>query len=236
MFKLKIIEGLVMIIYILSVLFQFTGHEHLAYYSSSLIIPVITIVYFLRVDRKSLFFSLFLVCFSISDLLVFLEDIQGYNKIDYFLGNGLYILSYIFLILEICKSLNFKYVIKNYIIHLLVLTVLSVYIVFALQNTVVPYVSAANEYCIELIYNIVLLTMLSFALLGYFYKDNVKALYLFLGVLCVVFAEVIWVAYTYISERNLLNVLSTTLYLIGFYFFYKQSKLLEEQLDSIEIV
>ncbi|WMI65559.1 hypothetical protein RBH94_16025 [Aestuariibaculum sp. YM273] len=236
MLKSKIIEGLVILIYILFVLFQFTGHDDLAYYSSSLILPVITFIYFIKVKDKSLFFTLFLVLFSVSDILVFFEQFDIYKHIDYYFGNGLYILSYACLLIEICKSIKLKYLIKNYYIHLLVLSVLSVYIVYVLQNIVKPFVVTTDEFYMELVYNVILLSLLSVALLGYFYKDNVKALYLFIGVLCVVFAEVMWVAYTYIAERNLLNLLSTTLYLVGFYFFYKQSKLLDEKNEGIEMV
>ncbi|MCH4553005.1 hypothetical protein [Aestuariibaculum lutulentum] len=236
MLKSKIIEGLVILIYILFVLFQFTGHDDLAYYSSSLILPFITITYFIKVKNRSLFFTLFLVLFSISDLLVFFEGITLYKKIDYYLGNALYILAYTCLFFEISKSIKIKSLIKNYFIHLIVLSVLSVYIVYFLQGVVKPYVSVTDEYYVELVYNIVLLLLLSTALLAYFYKDNVKSLYMFVGVLSVVFAEVMWVAYNYMGERNLLNLLSTTLYLVGFYFFYRQSKLLDVNQEELNMV
>lgn len=236
MLKSKILEGLVILIYILFVLFQFTGHDDWAYYCSSLILPVITITYFIKVKNRSLFFTLFLVLFSVSDLLVFVEDFSIFKKIDYYLGNVLYILAYTCLLIEICKSINFKNLFKHYIIHSVVLSVLSIYIVYFLQSIVKPFVSVNDEYYVELIYNIVLLLLLSTALLSYFCKDNVKSLYLFLGVLSVVFAEVMWVAYNYVAERNLLNLLSTTLYLVGFYFFYKQSKLLDVTQEELRIV
>ncbi|MBD0835954.1 hypothetical protein [Aestuariibaculum suncheonense] len=218
------------------VLFQVTGRDELAHYASSLILPAIAVVYFVKVKNKSLFFSLFLVLYSVSELLVFGEDIVLYKRIDYYLGNSLYILAYTCLLIEICKSISIKQLIRHYFIHILVLSVLSVYIVYVLQNIVKPFVSVTNEYYVELVYNMVLLSLLSTALLGYFYKDNVKSLYLFLGVLCVVFAEVMWVAYTYVAERNLLNLLSTTLYLVGFYFFYLQSKLLDVKREELNMV
>ena len=45
------------------------------------------------------------------------------------------------------------------------------------------------DYYFELVYNIITLSLLSIALLNYFYRDNQKSLYLFLGVLCLVFSE-----------------------------------------------
>jgi len=148
--------------------------------------------------------------------------------INYYLGNSLYIIAYTFLILEICKSISFFHILRNYKIHLLVLTILNVYIVYVLQVIVNPYITKTNEYYVELIYNIIMLCVLSASLINYFYKDNLKAMYLFLAALCIVFGEVIWVAYAYISARNLLNVISTTLYVTSFYFFFKQSRLRQE--------
>ena len=81
------------------------------------------------------------------------------------------------------------------------------------------------EYFIELIYNIVMLLLLSTSLLNYFYRDNKKSLYMFLGSLLIVFSEVISVAYLYISSHYSLNLIVVTLALLAFYFFYQQSKL-----------
>lgn len=229
--KSKILIGLVLIIYVLSLLFQFSDYNGIANSLKSLIIPIITLLYFLSVKRKSLFFSLFLVFYAVSDLLMFLEPYVS-NQVNYYLGNSLYILAYSFLLLEVCKSVCVFHVIKNYKIHLIVLTVLNIYIIYVLNVIVNPYVEKTNEFYVEIVYNLVMLLVLSLTLVNYFYRDNVKSLYLFLGALCIVFGEVIWVAYIYISASTFLNIISTSLLLLSFYFFYEQSKLFYEEVDK----
>ncbi|MFI1745875.1 hypothetical protein [Thalassobellus sediminis] len=232
MYKSKILVGLLILFYIVFVFFQFKGQVTLAEYFDAVLVPIIALAYFLFVKRKTLFFSLFLVLFSISDLMIFIVN-HVYYEIYYYVGNSLYILAYASLFLEVCKSICVIHVLKNYKIHLIVLMALSFYIVYVLQVIVNPYVEMTNEYYVELIYNIVMLVFLSASLLNFFYRDNRKSLYLFIGALCIVFSEVIWVAYTYISSGSLLNIISGTLSLLAFYFFYKQSKLLDEDKEEI---
>lgn len=225
--KSKALGVFVLLLYILSVSFQFSGKSDIANGLKSIILPIVTLLYFISVKKKSILFTLFLILYSISDLMFFLTPYISYH-VDYYLGNSLYILAYGFLVIAICKSISLIHVLRHYKIHLLVLTFLNIYIAYVLQVIVDPFVAKTNEYYVEIVYNIVMLLLLSVALLNYFYKDNVKALFLFLGALCIVFAEVIWVAYTYISERHLLNVASTTLYVLSYYFFYKQSKMKQD--------
>ena len=52
---------------------------------------------------------------------------------------------------------------------------------------------------------------------------------MFLASLCIVFSEVIQIAYLYISAKILLDILSTILLVVAFYFFYKQAILNEEE-------
>lgn len=233
MYKSNVLAILACLLFIISVIFQFRGNELIANLLESAILPTITVLYFISVRNKSLFFTLFLVLYSFSDLLVLIENYLPY-EINYYVGNILYIIAYVCLIVEISKSISLLNIIKNYKIHLLVLTILNIYIVYVLQVIVNPYVAKTNEYYVELVYNIIMLTLLSISLLSYFYKDDVKSLYLFIATLCIVFGEVIWVAYTYISARNMLNIVSTTLYIISFYFYYKQS-LLKHEIKQDEI-
>jgi hypothetical protein len=236
MYKSKILMGLVLIVYVLSVLFQFGNDSSIANSLKSFIIPIFTLLYFVTVKKKSLFFLLFLVLYAVSDLLLFIAPYIS-NKVNYYMGNSLYILAYTFLLLEVCKSVCVLYVLKNYKIHLLVLTILNIYIIYVLHVIVAPYVAKTNEFYVELVYNIVMLLVLSLTLVNYFYRDNVKSLYLFLGAMCIVFSEVIWIAYGYISASTFLNIVSTSLYMLSFYFFYIQSKLVyEEREEEVEIL
>lgn len=236
MYKSKILMSLVLIVYVLSVLFQFGTDSGISNSLKSFIIPIFTLLYFVTIKQKSLYFLLFLVLYSLSDLLVFIGPYVSY-KVNYYIGNSLYILAYTFLLLEVCKSVCVLHVIKNYKIHLLILSILNIYIIYVLHVIVDPYVAKTNEFYVEIVYNVVMLLALSLTLVNYFYRDNVKSLYLFLGAMCIVFSEVIWVAYIYISASTFLNIISTTLYMLSFYFFYLQSKLVyEEREEEVEML
>jgi hypothetical protein len=226
--KSKLLVVLIIVAYISFVITQFTGHENICLISRSLLLPIFALLYFSKVKEKTLFFTLFFVFFAVSDLMVLAESVLPYSINYYYLGNSLYIIAYGFLLFKICKSVCVFHVLKNHRIHLVVLTALNIYIVYVLQIIINPYVEFGNEFFLELIYNIMILLVLSVSLLNYFYKDNKKSLYLFIGSLSMVFSEVINVAYLYVSETSMLNFISSSLAVLAFYFYYQQAKLENE--------
>jgi hypothetical protein len=100
-------------------------------------------------------------------------------------------------------------------------------------SIVYPYDFLTPEYFIELTYNIATLILLSASLLNYFYRDDRKSFLLFIGSLCIVFSEVIQVAYMYIEEKNLLIFSSSIFSVLAFYFFYLQSNLINQKIKSL---
>jgi len=233
--KSKILITIVIVLSVLFIIFQYNERELLACLSRAFIVPVFTILYFLTIKRKAFYFSMFLILFSITDLSAIFSDYIPY-VIDYFVGNSLYIIAYIFLILEIFKSLNFMYIVKNYALHLIILSGLNIYIIYVLLNIVYPYITLSPEYFVELMYNVVTLILLSVSLLNYFYKDNRKSFMLFIGSLCMVFSEVIQVAYMYIAEKNLLIFSSSLFSILAFYFFYSQADLKNQKERSTNLI
>ena len=231
--KSKVLGSSVLLVYTAFVISQFSNHQHLASIFDALILPIITIGYFLGERNKKLLFIIFLMAYSISDLMYFMVDYMRYDYY-YYVGNGLYIVAYIALLIKILKSISFFEIIKSYKLHLFVLIALNIYIAYILQVTVDPVVGKlTSEYFVELVYNIIMLLLLSTSLLNYFYRDNKKALFMFLGSLSIVFSEVIGVAYMYVAKQNLLNFLSTTLTLLAFYFFCMQTKLNNEKVNQL---
>lgn len=232
MFKSKVLVGIVLVCYLLFIVLEFSGNEGLAFYFHSLIVPIITIIYTFFIKRKSKLFWLFLIFYSLSDVLGILivsishDESKLLYDFEYYFGNSLYILAYLFLVFKIIKSLSLKHVIKYLKVHVVVLTVLNVYLLYVLHAIINPNLVLESDYYLELTYNIVVLFLLSISLLNYFYRDNKKSLYLFFGTLFIVFSEVMDIAYIYIAPRCFLNFLSTTLSLSAFYFFYQQSRLL----------
>ncbi len=230
MSKSKVLIGIVVLCYVLFVVFEFSGYVNTAYYFHSLIAPLITLIYILFVRKKSRLFLLFLLCYSVSDLLGLVLDVlpiiktQKLYNFEYYFGNLLYMFSYMFLIVKICKSINIGLLLRHFKIHTIALTALGFYFVYVLQEIISSGLVVEGDYYFELIYNITTVLLLPLSLLNYFYRDNKKALYLFLGSLCIVFSEVMDVAHIYVKEMYVLNFLSTTLALIAFYFYYQQSK------------
>ncbi|WP_242134862.1 hypothetical protein [Aestuariivivens marinum] len=229
MYKPKFfLESIVPIVYIVFVVFLITGRDSLAYSVSSLLSPAIALLYFTLVKKKTISVSLFLIFFSVSDLMVLFDDHIPY-KINYFVGNSLYVLAYTSLLFKFLTKSYVEYSLKNFKIHIIILTVLNVYILYVLQDSIArDRVPTPSEYIMELTYNIVMLILLSLSLLNYFYRDDKKSLLLFIGSLCIVFGEVLGIAYLYMANmanEGVFNFLSTTLYLIAFCFFYWQSKL-----------
>lgn len=242
MYKSKVLVGFVLICYVLFAIFEFSGKSDIAFYFNSMIVPVITIIYTFCAKYKSRLFWLFLICFSLSDIVSMVlgaaafDEFEHVNDFVYYLGNSLFILAYLFLVFKIGKSIALKYLLNSLKIHVLVLIVLNLYLIYVLHEIINPNLVHASDYYLELIYNIVVLTLLSVALLNFVYLGNKKALCLFLGALFIVFSEVIDIAYIYISRRDFLSFLSTTSTLIAFYFFYQQSKLSNVRNDDEELM
>ncbi|MWW25128.1 hypothetical protein [Algibacter lectus] len=231
MYKSKIFIILIAAVYVFYVVFEFNGNPDLAFYFESLIVPLVVARYVVSVKPKNKLFLLFFVIFAASDLLAIFDKIaypdvnSSYYQYAYYLGNSLYVLAYFMLFFKMCQSINFKYVFKNLKVHLFVLIVLDVYLIYVLYAIEQPNLRTNSIYFLENTYNIIILLVLSLSLLNYFYRDNEKSLFLFFGVLCLVFSEVIDIANIYISQSSLLNFLATTLVLGAFYFFYEQSQL-----------
>lgn len=228
MSKSRVLVGLVLLVYLGFVVFQFTSNIYRADALDSLLLPLITFIYLSRGRRPNLFFVIFLLCYSVADLMFFIADRIPYLYY-YFIGNGLYTLAYIALLIGILKLISFSRIIKHFKLHLIVLLGLNIYIAYVLQITMNPYMAMTNEYVIEITYNISMLLVLTFSLLNYLSRDNKKSLFMFLGSLSIVFSEVISVAYLYVAQQNLLNFLSTSLTLLAVYFYCRQASLSNEE-------
>ncbi len=232
----KILIFLLGIVYLFFVYFLLTGNTLYAIIFGTSFYPIIALFYLFNVKKKPLFFTLFLVFFSTSELLLIIFSIVGYEYInkmfDYFLGNTLYILAYSFLVLDISKNLSFKKLLKDYKITMVVLVVLSIYVSYKLLEIVKPSL-LDYQYSVEIIYNLVMLLVLSMALLNYSNKNSKKAFYLLIGALCIVFSEVMNIAFMYVSSQKLLRFFNVTLLLIEGWFFYQQSLLNYKKTKSL---
>lgn len=240
--KSKVLVSFVIVLYVLFVGFEFTGNHDVSFYLDSLITPSIALMYIFFVKNKNIYFLLFLLFYAVADAFVLILEFFPAEKrpllgnYKYFVANSMYIIAYTLLFVKIVKSLCISHLFKNFKIHIIVLTILNLYLLYVLQVIVEPNIVMNIDYYFEMLYNIVTLLLLSAALLNYFHKDTQKSLYLFLGVLCIVFSEVIDIAFIYVAKRSVLSFLATTLSLGAFCFLYYQSKMLNKSRDENEFM
>lgn len=79
-------------------------------------------------------------------------------------------------------------------------------------NTIIFYV--------EVMYNVLILLMLSTSLMYYLHNLNKQSLLLFLACVCIVFSEMIQVAYVFITAEIFLKIIYSILMAIGFGLIY----------------
>lgn len=202
----------------------------------TLLLIGLTIFYCLSIKDKSRFFYLFLLAFTIAEILNFISlfmPVVFENGTDYFyyLTNTLYILSYLFLITKVLGDINLKEVIRKFPIHIIVLFILDIFCVVIVTDTTKGLLTNA-EYTLEFLYNTVIMLLLTVTLINYVYREDKKSMNLLIGSIFIVFSEVIQLAYFYISAINILNVICSFFLVMAFVFFYLQSRLMYQKNDD----
>lgn len=225
----KTLIGILVILAVVFLGFQVFELEVEASGIRALLLVFLTILYCYRVREKPFFFLTFLITFTIADILTYigwLIPLVPDAQIDYmyYFVNLLYIISYSFLILEILTSINLVEMVKKYPFHIFILIILDVFSVVVVTDTTISKLSYF-EYYVEFAYNSIIMILLTIALINYIHKDDKKAINLLIGSIFIFFSEVIQLAYFYILQDNLLNVLCSLFLVLAFLFFYLQSKL-----------
>lgn len=196
---------------------------------SAVMLVILTFIYCKWTDKKSKLFFWFLVVFTIAHVLSysswFFESIERYEiDLFYYAANILYIISYIFLILRITSELDFKKVFTELTIPLIILISLDVFCVVLVTDTTKGALDI-SQYILEFIYNAVIMALLSVALINYMYRNDNKSMLILIGSICIVFSEIIQLAYYYILEDDRsLGFIYSFFLVIAFLFFYLQSQ------------
>lgn len=187
-----------------------------------LMVPGIAIFYFIG-DKKVLGLTLFFIFHSLGNIV----NVLDFNQISdwsYYLCNSLYILAYIAFICYVSKDLKFLYLFKNNKLDLSVLVILAFSMVYVLIEILLPIEFDSNYiYLIQLIeftFSLVLVVLMSLSFFKYIQFSSKKFFFLFLGCLCLVFAELILIGYYYIAEYVLISYTSTVLYVSAFFMLY----------------
>ncbi|PWI29133.1 hypothetical protein DI383_13365 [Flavobacteriaceae bacterium LYZ1037] len=204
-----------------------------------LFVPILTIVYLISIKEKSILFTLFLITYSVSDLINIMDQ-DMLSEVIYFICNCLYILAYVFLLFEILKTIKLKTILKKFPAHFIILLLLNLYIIFVMATIINPIDFETNHLgivrIIEHLYNFVLLSLLSMSFLNYLLHEDNKTLLLFCGCLSITFAELLLIGYYYLSEQMLaIGFVSTLLHVCAFVLFYFYSKIKSYKEESIEL-
>ena len=221
---------------ILSIVFiglQLMQYEIIASFIRAFLLILLLFIYGINRENLNNYFFMFLATFTLADvigLLFWFTKLKSEDSIDYlyFTCNSLYILSYLFLIIKVLKSMNFKDVIIKLPAHIVILVVLDIFCVTIVTDA--AKYDLRYQYAMEFLYNTVIMSLLTLSVINYIYKVDKKAMNLLVGSLFIVFSETIQLAYYYIlEENNLLNVLCSLFFIIAFLFFYVYSKLEETE-------
>ena len=150
----------------------------------------------------------------------------------------IYITAYTFLIIEILSSINVKRIFNRFKTYILILVVLDIYSIILVTDIAIKseILFGVYDYLIEIVYNTVIMLLLSITLINYISKHTKKTMNLLIGALCIVFSEVIQVAYFYVSEQNILSIAYSILLVLAFTFFYIQSNLGYAHSKSFETI
>ena len=228
---------LVAILTALSIVFLWFVYIDKAFYSSGIraAVMVMFVVFYLnQVKLKNKYFFLFLILFASAQTLDFLRYFFTVESDIYFYytGNGLNILAYSFLILKVLKSMNIKDVIIKLPAHFVILVILDIFCVTIVTETARTELSI-YQYSLEFLYNAVIMTLLTFAVINYIYKVDKKAMNLLIASIFIVFSEMIQLAYFYVSEDNrLLNIFCSLFLILAFLFLFLQAGLLDTDESS----
>ncbi len=196
-----------------------------------LMLILLAVLYYKYNENKATYFLWFLVSYTSGYLLgysAYYGPQITESQIDfyYYGANILFIISYIFLILKILRRLDIKKVFTEQSIPIVVLVVLDVFCISIVSDTT-ENVLSVYENSLEYIYNAVIMTLLSVALINYMYRNDTKSMQFLLGSIFIVFSEIIQLAYYYIlnDNDNNLGFIYSFLLVAAFFFFYLQAQL-----------
>jgi hypothetical protein len=224
----KVIKVLFVLLGGVFIILQGGGFEVEGAAISALLLLLLSLFYSRTTERKSKFFFWFLATFTLAHAfnclayyLPYLQD--GEVDYPYYGTNILYILSYIFLIIKILKDLDLRHVFSELSVSILILLVLDVFCVIMVTATAEDVLSF-YQYSLELVYNGVIMALLSVALINYMYRNDNKSMYFLVASMCIVFSEIIQLAYFYILDESSLGYIYSFLLVVAFSFFYLQSQ------------
>jgi len=229
--KTKLLLGVIIALVVTFIGLVIFQQEILADFIRPVILPLVTVYYCLNGNCRKNYFFYFLLFYSIAEFVGIFDYYASIsdlvNDLLYFGCNLLYIIAYIFLMLEVIKTMNIFEVLNRFALHIIILVALDIYCIMLVSDVAIKSGSLETIYdhILEFVYNAVIMFLLTVTLINYLARDSKKAMNLLLGALCIVFSEVIQVAYFYVSEINILGIIYNVLLVLAFLFFIIQTKI-----------
>lgn len=230
----KMLSAVLIAVSILFLALQSLGQEFNAFGAKALGMLLLFVLYRTSVSKKNTLFMLFLIAYAMADFY----NYATYNLLPpkgitydlyYLVGNALYISAYLCLIFRILLLMDFKEAFLKFPYQLLLLFALDVFIVWVLVDLVRPSQVIDYIYFVELIYNLVIMVLVSLSLVNYMQNDTKKSMNLLIGAIFIIFSEVIQITYFYVSTAGqAFAVIYSVFLVLAFGFFFFQSKIPQE--------
>lgn len=229
----KVLIGILLALAVVFLSFQIVEWQLEAAGIRALLCVFLVVLYIHRVKNKNLWFFAFLITYTIAEILNFVAWMSlpraDKDSLDYmyYIVNSSYIMAYVFLIVQILSAMTLLEMVKKYPFHLIILIILDVFCVVVVTNTTIGRITS-EAFVLEFIYNIIIMILLTVTLINYIHRSDQKAIMLLIGSIFILFSEVLQLAYFYVSAINILNVFCSFFLVLGFTFFYLQSRLAYE--------
>ena len=225
----KIIKVVLLLFGVAFVLLQSFALEIEGAAVGTLMLVLLTFLYYRYTDNKNNYFLWFLIAFSLAQLLSYIayygpELEKQQTDYFYYVANSLYIISYMLLLIKVLVKLDLKTVFLEFPISIIILIVLDVFSVSIVSSTT-ENVLTGYQYTLEYTYNAVIMTLLSVALINYMYRNDNKSMLFLIGCICILFSEILQLAYYYILESNDLGFIYSLFLVAALIFFYLQSQI-----------
>ncbi len=224
----KILKVMLLLLALFFILFQTLSFEIEGALLGAILLVLLTFLYVGWTEHVSKLFLLFLVFFTIGQVVSvvswYIPEV-GLDKVDgvYFGINVLYIIAYLFLIIKIISNMNLRKVFSKLTFPIIILVILDIFCVTLISNTT-EYVFNVYEYTLEFTYNGIVMALLSFALINYMYRNTSKSMLFLIGSIFIVFSEIIQLVYYYILKDENLGFVYSLFFVVAFIFFYIQSQ------------
>lgn len=195
--------------------------------------PLLAFAYYIGVSSKKTYFFYFMLTFAICEFLgifVFAAyKSKLVNDMMFYGRNTLYILSYVFLLIEMLGTFNLKRTFKRFLFPTLLLVSIGSYMAYVASEITLNSESFTTENIFDSIttiaYNMIVSMLFITAALKYLNNDTKKNMTMLVGIICIVFSETIQLASFYISSELILSIMHTTLIILAFYFLFIQSEM-----------